>query len=272
MTDLNRRFVIVTGATGGIGREIALQVAAAGMVPVLACRSLGKAECVADEIRRRFGIDPLMVGLDLADPDSVERMAREVEGLPLAGLINNAGVMNASFIAGPDGMENTIAVNYVNTRRLTEAVAANFKGGEAVVFTTSATRNWFPFQKAAPSISRQEFSRMRAYALSKKLITGYAALLAGALAPKGVRCNCADPGVADTPMLRMGKWFDPLTDTLFRPFCFSPARSAATSLRAFLSAETGRIFSTPAGSRPIPEKFIRRLPDSERNLPPDLLI
>lgn len=250
--------ILVTGATGAIGKEIVMRLAAKGHTMLLACRSTDKAIPVMREAIRIGAPEARVIRLDLSDSASVKEGVAEILSTGVDGVINNAGTMNGAFRLDSDGHEDTLNVNYHNTRLLNELLTPSIAQGGVIVFTTSATRRWFPLQKKTYDISRDEFSRLRAYALSKKLITAYAMELSLRLTPHGIRVNCCDPGVVDSPMLRMGKWFDPLTDRLFRPLCFSPATGADAAVRAFESDKTGRIFTAPFGSVGIPKKLFLR--------------
>lgn len=241
---------IVTGATGAIGREIAKGIAAKGDTPILACRSEKKGLQMAADIKNAFGIEPRLLIIDLSDSNSVKKAAAQLAGVRVDGIVNNAGVMNAELTHDADGHEDTVNVNYSNTRLLTELLLPKLKPGAAIVFTTSATRNWFPWQNLdKESIGPfGSYNRLWVYARSKKLITRYARELGKELKDREIRVNCADPGVVDTPMLKMNAWYDKLCDLLFRPFCLSPNSGAKAALRALYSNRTGRIFTSPFGS------------------------
>lgn len=250
--------VFLTGATGAIGREIALWLARNGYPLVLACRSEDRGRQLARDLVAEGSPGASCVRLDLSDPCSVREAVRETGGIPLSGIINNAGIMNRRFVLCPDGHEATLEVNYHNTRLLTELLLPSLSPGGSVVFTTSATRRWYPFQRRAEDIGLEQFSRMRAYALSKKLVTEYACGLSVRLAASGVRVNCADPGVVDTPMLHMDRWYDGLTDILFRPLCLSPSTGAKAAIRAFTSSSTGRIYMPVPVSVRVPSRLFFR--------------
>ena len=72
----------------------------------------------------------------------------------------------------------------------------------------------------------------------------------------------ADPGIVDTDMIRLDRWFDPLTDIFFRPFCNSPARGARPAVNALCSDACMQIFSG-AGHHDVPRKLLERRDDIE---------
>lgn len=89
------RTVLVTGATRGLGRRTAELLAEAGHRVLVAGRVLDEARAVADGIVESGAAgEAIAVELDVADPASVERLARELDrlGLPVEVLVNNAGV------------------------------------------------------------------------------------------------------------------------------------------------------------------------------------
>jgi len=250
--------ILITGASGAIGKEIARKLALKGHSLLLACRSEEKGCRLADEMNDKGAVTAKFIQLDLSDSISVRSAAAKISNNCIDGIINNAGTMNSIYRTSADKHEDTLNVNYHNTKLLTELLIPSIRQGGAIVFTTSATRSWYPLQKRKEDISENEFSRLKTYALSKKLITTYARDLSARLKSNGIRVNCSDPGVVDSPMLRMGKWYDCLTDTIFRPLCFSPATGADAAVRAFFSDHTGRIYTAPFGSISIPRKLFFR--------------
>jgi NAD(P)-dependent dehydrogenase (short-subunit alcohol dehydrogenase family) len=116
------RTAVVTGASGGLGRQTAQVLAERGATVVLACRDLGKAEQAAGLIRARAGRDRVViVHLDLASLASVRQAAGEIRAAwpRLDLLINNAAVMAAPYHRTEDGFEATFATNHLGHFALT---------------------------------------------------------------------------------------------------------------------------------------------------------
>ena len=82
---------------------------------------------------------------------------------------------------------------------------------------------------------------MGTYGQSKRMITEYARQLAEVLKGR-VRVNCADPGIVDTGMISMQRWYDPIADALFRPFIRNPRQGAEPALRATYAEASGKIY------------------------------
>ncbi len=236
--------ILVTGSTGGIGKEIVRAIAPLGHPLILPCRSEKKFETLAKEIREEFpNIKLQYIPLDLNDSQSVKAAVSRLKGIRLAGIINNAGIMCRRYSLSPDGRETTLNVNYFNTMLLNDALLAQVERGGAQVFTTSITRIFVPDSATADSVSEHTFGQLRTYALSKKLIAVYAMALAVKAAEYGIRVNCCDPGVVNSGMITMHRWYDPLADIFFRPFIRTARNGAVPAVRALLSPLSGRIFT-----------------------------
>ena len=115
---------VVTGANGGIGREIALGLARGGAARVvLACRNPVKAADAQRDIATRAGVDlsrlPI-VPLDLADLASVRAAAQSLATLgPFDAVVNNAGLVLSDRQLSADGFELTMATNHLGPYLLT---------------------------------------------------------------------------------------------------------------------------------------------------------
>lgn len=253
------QYVIVTGATGAIGSEICRNLAQRGYGLILAFRNHEKAEALAASLPPNNS--SVFLQLDLADSDSVHKAAAELPRLipsdhSLKALINNAGVMASEYKKTPSGRELDMTVNYHNTVLWTKLLLQTglMTEGSAIVFTTSLTRHLHRGTAIPKESDQSNFSRLRTYGASKRAITLYAANLHKELSPREIYVNCADPGIVDTGMITMQKWFDPITDILFRPLIRSPRKGAQPALRALdaaLKGQGGRIFCRHT-SHPLP--------------------
>jgi uncharacterized protein len=92
-------WALVTGASSGIGREFARQLAAAGLNTVLAARRLGLLEEVAHAFARELGVQCRAVRADLSDLDSIGAIKEATQDLDIGLVVSNAGTGNpGSFI------------------------------------------------------------------------------------------------------------------------------------------------------------------------------
>lgn len=132
-----RKAYIITGPTSGIGRRTAIELARYGTV-VLVGRDRGKLAEVQKTIERK-GQDAISVVCDLSDPASVQRAAAEIIALdlPLAGLLNNAGIMQMRATKNRLGWDLTFATNHLGPFAFTEALIPHLPDGANVVFVAS---------------------------------------------------------------------------------------------------------------------------------------
>jgi NAD(P)-dependent dehydrogenase (short-subunit alcohol dehydrogenase family) len=132
---------IVTGPTSGIGRATALALAGHGTV-VLAGRDPGRLDVVRELIQRGGG-RAVPVVCDLSDPASVRRAAAQIIGLglPVVGLVNNAGIMQPRATKNALGWDMSFATNHLGPFALTEALAPQLPDGAQVVFVCSAVED-----------------------------------------------------------------------------------------------------------------------------------
>jgi len=137
----SRKAYVITGPTSGAGRETALKMAKHGTL-VLVGRDSGKLDAVKTAIAR-LGGQAVPVVCDMSDLASVRRAGAEIVALdlPLAGLLNNAGVQNPRVTKTAAGWDMTFATNHLGPFALTEALVPHLKDGANVLFVGSATED-----------------------------------------------------------------------------------------------------------------------------------
>lgn len=231
--------VIVTGASGGIGGAIVSELLERGADVIGACR---RPQRLPEHPRLR-GLE-----LDLASFASVRRAAGMLEGERIYGIVSNAGIMPVrETVITADGLERTYQVNYEATRMFAELLLPQVQPGGVVVFTSSVARKVPRHIDDAPGRAARAadpWSRFVAYGRSKLLLWKLTQEMAPKLAERGIRVNCATPGVVDTGILSLG-WpvVDRLADVFFRPFISTPRQGAKAALHALDSDETGRLYA-----------------------------
>ena len=96
MKDLSGKWVLLTGATRGIGYLSAIELAKRGCNLILHSRNLEKSEKVAEEVRA-FGVQAYAAEAELSDPASVEQMLKDIDalGVKVEVVLNNAGLQIA---------------------------------------------------------------------------------------------------------------------------------------------------------------------------------
>ncbi|MEU5698202.1 SDR family NAD(P)-dependent oxidoreductase [Streptomyces aurantiacus] len=133
---------IITGPTSGIGRRTALELAGHGTV-VLVGRDPDKLKEVEAEISAQAGGHAVSVVCDFSDIPGVRRAAAQIValGLPLAGLLNNAGIMPNRADRTAQGWDLAFTTNHLGPFTLTEALIPHLPDGANVVFTCSGVED-----------------------------------------------------------------------------------------------------------------------------------
>jgi NAD(P)-dependent dehydrogenase (short-subunit alcohol dehydrogenase family) len=260
MTHIHRgpmtgRTVLVTGATGGIGKATAVGLAAMGAHLAITGRDRDRTEAAAREIRAAGGgpVD-VFVG-DLSAQAEVRRLAAEVlERLArLDVLVNNVGGYWNSRHVTADGLERTFALNHLAPFLLTNLLLDRLtKSAPARVVTVASNAHSMGRIDFDDLQGARSYSGSRAYDQSKLANVLFTYELARRLQGTPVTANAVHPGMVNTSFGAE----DPggtqrLLVPFIRPFMKSPARGAATSIHVASAPElehvTGRYF---ANSKP----------------------
>ena len=248
---MERKVAIITGADGGMGREITRAVAAAGYYVIMVCRDIVPAIPVKQEIEKDIPYAELeIMEADLASLTSVSALADKLHarGLPVTLLMNNAGTMCTCFRQTEDELETTVGVNYVAPYLLTRKLLPLMSEGSRIVNMVSCTYAIGKIEKEFFSKGRKgSFHRIPIYSNTKLALTLFTLELAERLKDKGITVNAADPGIVSTNIITMHQWFDPLTDIFFRPFIRTPRQGADTAIKLLISkdvaGETGGVYA-----------------------------
>ncbi len=189
------RTAVVTGASRGIGRAIALLLAEAGAEVALWARDGGALRAVAGEVTRRGGRAEAMV-CDVTDAAAVDRAAGLVRRAmaPVRIVVNNAGAVLRKPTAAIEDAEwrAIMAVNADGTFYVTRAFLPDLEreGGRIINIASIAGREGTPL--------------LAAYCAAKHAVVGFTRALARELRAAKVSVNAICPGSVDTGMLREG--------------------------------------------------------------------
>lgn len=261
---MDKSLAIVTGANTGMGLEESRALAEAGYHVIMACYTPKLAEPVCLRLRQETGNPDIeVIGLDLANLASVRAFADTIKSrfTHLDRLMNNAGTIETGRHITVDGLERTVSVNYVGPYLLTRLLLPLMSAGSRIVNMSSLVFPWgcldFPdfFERGR----KGSFWRIPIYDNSKLAITLFTFDLARRLEDTGITVNAADPGVVSTELIRMQKFFDPITDICFRPFIRTPLQGAQTAIHLLLdedkAAQTGT-FNRSNHIHPVSDKFL----------------
>jgi retinol dehydrogenase 12 len=242
MRDLEGKIVAITGANIGIGRAVAEQLADRGASVRLLCRSVDKAEPVAEALRAKT--DVCVIACDLGNLASVREAAAELlaRAEPLHVLINNAGVGGQRGTTA-DGFELHFGVNHLGHFLLTNLLLDRLKASAParIVHVASGSHykargiDWEAAHRATASISG-----FPEYTVSKLANVLFNAELARRLEGSGVTTYAVNPGRVASNIWKRMPW--PIRP-LFKMTMWSTDRGAYSTTRAATDLDgTGRYF------------------------------
>ena len=204
-TDLmNEKRFLITGATNGIGKTAALDLAKMGAEVIIVGRNEQKTRRVLDELKTSSGSDRLdMLIADLSSIEQIRRVADEFRGRyeRLDVLLNNAGAIFPKYQETADGLEMTFALNHISYFLLTHLLLDNLKQtaqrqGEARIINVSSSAHRGA-QFNGPD-EANAYSSTRSYGKSKLANVLFTYDLARRLEGTGVTVNAVHPGLVDT--------------------------------------------------------------------------
>ena len=258
-----RNAYIITGPTSGIGRATAFELARHGALVLV-----GRDRAKLDELQKRLlqkRRQAVSVVCDLSDIASVRRAAAEIVALnlPIAGLLNNAGIRQVHPTKNARGWDMSFATNHLGPFALTEALLPHLADGTNVLFVASAVED--PERRPAKTVgfrggryisaeacARGEWAPggstqpgFDSYATTKQCVL--AAALAFARENPRLHVNAIEPGVTPATGLSgdlnpVVRFLIPLLVPLFMPFMsfLSTPKRAARVIAGILTDGSGR--------------------------------
>ncbi len=201
-TNMTGKTVLITGATNGIGKIAAIELARMGANVSIVARNRSKGQAVLEEIGRET--NNVQVELFIADLSSmadVRKLAQEFMAKhgTLDVLLNNAGAFYSDRKLSADGLEMTFALNHMSYFLLTNLLLPTLKNtpNSRVVSVSSAAHLQGRLDFANLQ-GEQKFSGWKAYSDSKLENVLFTLALARRLAGTGVTANCLHPGFVKT--------------------------------------------------------------------------
>lgn len=190
--DIAGSHVLITGASAGIGREFACQLAGRAASLVLVARRLDRLEELRDELTRKNpGLNVHCRAVDLSLQNEVEELGAwlATKGIAIDFLINNAGLGDRGRFAtaDPARLHQMLAVNMVALTMLTRALLPEMlEKKRGAILNVSSTAGFLPIRKLA------------VYAATKAYVTSFSEALHGEVRKEGISVTALCPGPVAT--------------------------------------------------------------------------
>lgn len=199
--------ILITGATDGIGKQTALELAQLGHTLLIHGRNTKRLSETKNWIQSQVSnatIDPFLA--DFASLGEVRKMAAAIldNGKPIDVLINNAGVFEKHLIKSTDGYERTFAINHLAHFYLTLLLLPSIKhqtSARIINVASMAQASSIDFDNLN---AEKGYNSYDAYELSKLCNVLFTFKLARELKESSITVNALDPGVINTKVLHAG--------------------------------------------------------------------
>ncbi len=186
--------VLITGASAGIGAELAREFASHAHALVLVARSKDKLEALAGELNAAHDTDTLVIVEDLSRPGCAKAIADELaeRGIEIDILVNNAGVIDVGPFADTDPAtyDNMVALNVAAVTSMTSLFLPHM-----------LERNFGRILNVASLAGFQPIPSMAVYAATKAYVLSLTESLSEELRGTGVKVTALCPGLTDTNMV-----------------------------------------------------------------------
>jgi len=265
VTPGNRRIAVLTGATGGIGRWIALGLVQSGYHLVVICRDRARGERLQQWLAQQTALQAsteLQI-VDLSSLSETRLVGQRIVTMhpAISLLVNNAGMFSAKRQVTTEGRESVLAVNHLSPYVLMDALEAALRAGaqSRIVNVGSSTSDSGGIDvrqlERASGLSLHSWNMVRAYRESKLAMMLTSFNRAERLRGSGVVVNVVHPGTVATGLIREGGPIG-LAWKLMAPFCLTEEQGAQTPLFAALdptwATMTGKYVKKCAIARPNP--------------------
>jgi NAD(P)-dependent dehydrogenase (short-subunit alcohol dehydrogenase family) len=260
--NIQGKVVLVTGATNGIGKVAAYELAAQGAHVVIVSRSAEKCKAATEEIRTKTGATVDWIAADLSVLSGIEDAAAEFKARyqQLHVLLNNAGAVFTDRIVTADGYEATFALNHLNyfllTERLREVLLASAPARIVNVSSDAHLAGAIDFDDI---MGERKFSGWSAYSQSKLANVMFTYALARRLEGSGVTTNALHPGFVATGFGRNNNGLMGMFMPIVQWFAKKPAEGAETSIYLAASPEvssaTGKYFAAQKAKNSSPRSY-----------------
>jgi len=219
------KFTLITGASQGIGQEIAKQFAALKKNLILVARSKEKLDELAKALRQEFSIEVQIITCDLSLANSANDLVDQVGHLDVENLVNNAGIgFGGAFVSqSPKEIEEMLNLNIMTVVSLTRLLMPKLISNQGSIINISSTAAFQPIPF------------MAAYAASKSFVLSWSEALSYELKKEGVSVLAVCPGWTKTGFIQNAKME---AHQISSPALQTPQQVALTAIKAWKSSKT----------------------------------
>jgi len=190
---LDGKVSLITGSTRGIGNAIAHKLASSGSSVIITGTNEERASRVANEIKEKYNVETLGVGMDISDPESVEEAFKKIyerfDGIDI--LVNNAGITRDKLFLrmNLEDWEEVLRVNLTGTFLVTKQALKKM-----------IKQRWGRIVNVSSVVGFIGNVGQVNYATTKAGLVGFTKSLAKELAPRNILVNAVAPGFIETDM------------------------------------------------------------------------
>ncbi|MBZ5523827.1 MAG: SDR family oxidoreductase [Acidobacteriia bacterium] len=223
-----RETVLITGASSGIGRDLAVVFAANNFDVILTARDHARLNELARKLEKEHDIEAHVIVADLSRPDGPHQIFSEItrRGLPIDNLVNNAGFGSyGEYIRIP--LEEDMGMIQVNITALTHLTK--------LTVPQMLKRNRGRIMNVASTAAFQPGPLMSVYYATKAYVLSFSEGIANELRPHGITVTCLCPGATETGFAARA---DMEKSRLFKMHKMSSPKVAMAGYKGMMSGKT----------------------------------
>jgi NAD(P)-dependent dehydrogenase (short-subunit alcohol dehydrogenase family) len=234
---------LITGASSGIGKFTAMELAKREARVIMLCRNLQRAEEAREDIFRQSGNQNVHIMLcDLSSQKQIRKAAETFEHTfrSLDILVNNAGILlDNKREDTEDGIEKTFAVNHLAPFSLSLLLLELLRKSSAgrIITVSSEAHHFARFHMDDLQLKNHSFNGLNAYAISKLCNIWFTRHLAWLTSGSDLMVNCLHPGFVASNFGRTSSPVFKAAIALSSPFAISSMKGADTPVYLATSAE-----------------------------------
>jgi NAD(P)-dependent dehydrogenase (short-subunit alcohol dehydrogenase family) len=238
LDSLEGKTALVTGATGGIGKEIARGLLRLGAHVLIGARNPQRGAAARDQLAQDGSVG--LVPLDVASFASIRAAAENFPAERLDILVNNAGAWFSDRRESVDGYELTFATNVLGPHLITRLLGPRLRAPARIVNIVSGLAANYDAEDLL--FERRKYDGFKAYAQSKAALRMLTWGQSARLSPGGITANAAAPGFVRSDFNQNAHGFVPsLINLMARLFAVTPEKGADTPIWVASASELASV-------------------------------